>query len=273
MGHTHRAAGSEWERVGHRNTRGRRAALAIACAWALAALGCVPAERAAPALEAQRGAIERLGVSHAEDLAALRSALVSLGAISRERLLARVIGEMIERYTAPDGGADSAALDRDIDAPGIPVPGIPGEARLMSPLVLEVREGRMTRAEAHALLVDFAAAERLSDSGAYRRRLLARLGRVASHDEAVAALLSALDARITASGALHREALAGNAGVSEAFGARAESAAAMREAALAAWRIAVAPRLRTPAAREAGEALLAALFGAAGAAVEAPEQR
>lgn len=280
MRHTHRAAGCGWELGQRRNTRAHRAAPAHACAWALAASGCVPAERAAPVLAGQREAIERLGKTHAEDLAALRSTFVSLGAISRERLLARVIAETIVGYVASDGSADGAALDRDIDAPGAPgAPGTPATpaahaaARPISALALEVREGRMTRAEAHALLADFAAAERLSDAGAYRRRLLARLGPVTSHDEAVEALLSALAARIAASGVLYRDALAGNAGVSEAFGVRAEGAEATREATLAAWRIAVAPRLRTPAAREAGEALLAALFGSTGAAAEAPSQR
>ncbi len=196
--------------------------------WALVAEGCALVGCAGPgAIEgtarAQREAIERLERAYAADYGALERAVGALLTIRGERVRLGIETEIVSRYVTAGGEADVGAIARDVDA---------GRAGV---LVEEVREGRMTRAEAEGLVRDYAGASGLSDGDAYRRALVSRVWVMKREEEGARALRSAMAERKGEIGLLFAEALAGSAGLEGYAKGSVEAGSFAREVARRAW--------------------------------------
>ncbi len=168
-------------------------------------LGCAPAPRALnPVLANQALVTQRLALAQSQDGAMLRGAAVALLDIRASILLGETHRDLLRRgYLTPLLEPDPGALDRDLADPNSD-----------SPLVREIRDGALTRDQAADWLNDYALSLRMSDGQAVQRALLSRRAQIRDFQAASAALLHALDARISGTQSLLADLNASNQALS-----------------------------------------------------------
>ena len=218
---------------------------------AIIAGGCVGPDAARDVAGAQQRTITALSQRYAGDLALLGDLLERALAARRVIILGGLHREILARgYITADFGADTGRLGSDL-----------ADASAASAIVDEVRLGRMTHAQAEAFILDYSLSLRMSDGGASRDAMLARMDAVASHDAGAAALREALAAHVAGVARLLEDADANARAIAEFAAFERDGGGYVERTILGLWERAVVSEMDDPARREAATRLLERVLG------------
>ena len=226
--------------------------LALWLAATLSLAGCVTPNTAAPVAAQHVLVTNRVAESYAADLALQHALVANTAAALRTTLLGTVHRELIVAgYIVPPlYSVDAAKFDADL-----------ADASKSNALVREVRDGRLTRAQAVAWLNDYAAIQTVPSAADLRRAMLGRLGPLRQFDADTEAAFAALRARAASVADL----LAAASADAEALRDFAEAKYLAQDAAQglagSLWHRLLVSRFQDPAKRAAVEAAGTRLFG------------